>query len=65
MRPPKYQCSMYCENYSDCTKTECDREPMFVNGGAWKMVESSIHQWWRNKEKLRLYNEPRNCKLNN
>ena len=63
-KPRTFKCKNYCEDYSTCTRTSCSRSILFENGVT-KMVEKDKWNYYRIKEKLRLYNEGRNCKVNN
>ena len=65
MKPPKYQCRMYCADYPTCTRTQCSRTPMFLYGVKTVMAEKSQTDPINKKFYERLYNEPRVTKLNN
>ena len=61
-RPLKYKCTMYCD-IKDCKRTECHRSVLFKDGRT-IMVEPSIYNYYRSKEKMRAYRETRNNFVN-
>ena len=63
-KPRKFKCQLYCDMYDECKRTECDRTVLFQNGQI-KMIEPSVRDYFRGKEKLREYRESRNTYINN
>ena len=63
-KPPIYQCKMYCKMYSECKRTDCPRKPLSKDGGEWNMVELSVYNYWRSKERYREWREDRITKIN-
>jgi|LGOV01.1.fsa_nt_gb hypothetical protein len=55
-KPLEKRCAMYCNLYPTCTKTQCNRSILFINGKT-KLVESHIYNYYRAKEKFRDYHE--------
>ncbi len=60
-KPLEKRCVMYCNLYP-CTKTQCNRSILFINGKT-KLVESHIYNYYRNKEKFKDYYENVNSNM--
>lgn len=63
MKPAKWKCKEYCELHP-CTRSTCERGLIFKHGIT-SMASETEYAYYREKEKLRLFNEPRNNRLNN
>ncbi len=64
MKPRALKCRLYCDLYDGCKREECNRSVLF-KGDRIIMVEPSIANYHRGKEKLRAYRESRETYVNN
>lgn len=62
-KPLIYKCTMYCDIHP-CSRVECNRKPLFKYGQDTIMIEPKEYNYYRTKEKMRLYIESRTTHVN-